>query len=158
MRSCRRCCYNGVAGRQQETYTIRLILSGQRQVVLVRPTGTVLVLHVLHYPELVRACPLPLQPSNNHPGTPEETHLAGLLVDAVSGAVVWADYRDESAAELRALVEAKLQGQTPTAEAAPVILPLLAALQQSVAATQPVAAAAPAGAEPAPRKRGRRRA
>jgi hypothetical protein len=45
--------------------------------------------------------------------TAAETGLAGQLVDAVSGTVAWSDYRDESAAELRALVEAKLQGQAP---------------------------------------------
>ena len=37
----------------------KIVLGGQRQVALVRPTTDVLVLHVLHYPELVRACPAP---------------------------------------------------------------------------------------------------
>jgi DNA end-binding protein Ku len=41
----------------------RMVLNGHRQVVLVRATDTVLVLHVLHFPEQVRPstfgdCPL----------------------------------------------------------------------------------------------------
>ncbi len=47
----------------------------------------------------------------------------------------WAAYRDQAAEELRALLEAKLQGG-PAAleEPAPTVLPLLEALQQSLAA------------------------
>ena len=56
------------------------------------------------------------------------------LIDAASGPVDWSAYADQTAAELRALVEAKIQGQTPRpAEPAVVVLPLLEALQQSVA-------------------------
>ena len=115
------------------------------------------MLHVLHYPELVRACPIP---AASQPATPAELQLAGQLVDAASTTVSWSAYRDETAAELRALVEAKLQGQTAEAAApAAVILPLLQALQQSVAAlTPPTVADPPVSAEPAPRPRKRRRA
>ena len=44
-----------------------MVLGGQRQVVLVRPAGTILVLQVLHYPEQVRACPrrAPARPERN---------------------------------------------------------------------------------------------
>src|SRR5262245_50194892 len=35
----------------------RMVLGGHRQVVVVRPAGTALMLHVLHYPEQVRICP-----------------------------------------------------------------------------------------------------
>jgi len=54
------------------------------------------------------------------------------LIEAASGAVVWEFYRDESAAELRTLVEAKLQGQPAPADEPAVVLPLLEALKQSV--------------------------
>jgi non-homologous end joining protein Ku len=136
----------------------QMVLGGQRQVVLLRPTNGVLVLHVLHYPELVRACPVP--GASPRPTTPEELQLAGQLVDAASGAVSWSVYRDETAAELRALVEAKLQGQGIEAPApAPPILPFLEALHQSVAALHPPQEAQPPESEAtAPRPRKRRRA
>lgn len=132
----------------------QMVLSGQRQVVLVRPIGQVLVLHVLHYPELVRAWPA--APPSSRAALDAELDLAGQLLDAASGPVSWSSYRDETAAEMRALVEAKLQGRSASTEPEPVLLPLLEALQQSLAATNgtpEVAAAAPA-----PRQRKRRRA
>lgn len=136
----------------------KIVLGGQRQVALVRPTTDVLVLHVLHYPELVRACPAPgVSP---RPTTPQELQLAGQLVDAASGAASASAYRDETAAELRALVEAKLQGQGLEASAPPPqLLPFLEALQQSVATlSPPPRAKPPARQAPAPRPRKRRRA
>jgi DNA end-binding protein Ku len=119
----------------------RMVLGSQRQVVLVCPTGAGLVLHVLYYPEQLRACPQ--NPAPPPPATSAELHLAGLLIDAASGGVDWPGYRDESAQELRTLLEAKLHGQVQVADPAPLVLPLLQALQQSVAAaTEPPAPAA----------------
>jgi DNA end-binding protein Ku len=54
----------------------RMVLGGQRQVVVVRPADTALVLHVLHYPEQVRVCPQPVEPLACEPT--EELRLAGL--------------------------------------------------------------------------------
>jgi non-homologous end joining protein Ku len=84
-------------------------------------------------------------------------HLAGQLIDAASGNVDWGSYRDDSAHELRALVERKLQGHTPNAEPAPAVLPFLQALQQSVATTEksPPAKRSQRKA-PAPKQRKRR--
>ena len=107
----------------------RVVLGGHRQVALLRPAST-LVMHVLHYPEQVRACPA--VPPTKDSALSEEHRLAGLLIEAASGAVAWESYRDESAAELRTLVEAKLQGQPTPADEPPVVLPLLEALKQSV--------------------------
>jgi DNA end-binding protein Ku len=119
----------------------RMVLGGQRQVVLVRPAGAVLVLQVLHYPEQVRACPRAVGPQPSGPS--EAVRLAGVLIDAASGTVDWAAYRDETAQELRVLIEAKLHGRAAEdAEPACVVLPLLQALQQSVAAAHPSAEAA----------------
>src|SRR5271157_4677684 len=96
-----------------------MVLGGYRQVVLVRPADTALVVQVLHYPEQVRYCPPAAQPAPD--GASEEMRLAGLLIDAASGAVAWGAYRDQAAEELKALIEAKLQGQPlATAEPAPV--------------------------------------
>src|SRR4051812_30325367 len=95
----------------------RMVLSNQRPVVLVRPAESGLVLQVLHYPERVKACP------GGVPSLPEaasaELQLAGLLIDAASGVLDWAGYRDDTAQELRGLVEAKLHGQAAVAESLP---------------------------------------
>jgi len=119
----------------------RMVLGGQRQVVLVRPAGTVLVLQVLHYPEQVRACPR--RATARPDQSSEALRLAGVLIDAASGGLDWAAYPDEAAQELRALVGAKLHGRmAEAAEPTSVILPLLEALQQSVAAGHTKAEAA----------------
>jgi DNA end-binding protein Ku len=134
----------------------RMVLGGHRQVVLVRPADSVLVVHVLHYPEQVRYCPLAAAPLGD--GASEELRLAGLLIDAASGAVAWGGYRDQAAVELKALIEAKLAGQPLAAtEPARAILPLLEALQQSVAAQGTNGAATP-GKPRASRKRATRTA
>lgn len=131
------------------------VLSGHRQVVLLRPAGAALVLQVLHYPEQVRSCPLAVQPSPE-PAS-EEMRLAAMLIDAASGSVEWSSYRDQAAQELKSLVEAKLKGQPVAAmEPARAILPLLEALQQSVAAQTDDAT--PRTKERAPRKRAKRTA
>ena len=84
--------------------------------------------------------------------------LAGMLIDAASGKVDWTSYRDQAAQELKALIEAKLEGQpVATLEPARAILPLLEALQQSVAAKTDNGAA-PQGKGKAPRKRAKRTA
>jgi DNA end-binding protein Ku len=135
----------------------RMVLGGHRQVVLVRPAGTALILQVLHYPEQVRACPLPALPRPD--AASEELRLAGMLIDAAGGAVDWSAYRDQAAQELRALLDTKLQGQPAAApEPARMVLPLLAALQQSVAAAQADDGAAARGKGRAPRKRTKRTA
>jgi DNA end-binding protein Ku len=133
----------------------RVVLGGHRQLVLVRPSGAMLLLHVLHYPEQVRACPRAAGPRPN--GSSEEMHLAGVLIDAASGAVDWPSYRDETAQELRGLVEAKLQGQPAAAvERENRVLPLLEALRQSVAGPEATGAAHGRRQARVPRERGRR--
>jgi DNA end-binding protein Ku len=110
----------------------RMLLGGHRQVVLVRPAASVLLLQVLHYPEQVRACALAAQPGAG--GASEELRLAGLLIDAASGSVDWTAYRDTAAQDLKALLETKLRGQPEQVPAAAaIILPLLEALRQGVA-------------------------
>ncbi|MGE3806361.1 MAG: Ku protein [Gemmataceae bacterium] len=112
----------------------RVALHGSRLLVLVRPTESLLVMHVLHFPEELRAAPTPQ--TDEAAITEEEGRLAGLLVDAASMSPNWSDYRDESAAELQNLIEAKVAGRPLPAPAdeAVAVLPLLDALKQSVAA------------------------
>jgi len=59
-----------------------------------------------------------------------------LLIDASTQPIDWSAYRDDRAEQLAALVEATLQGRslTPVVEAKAPVLPLLEALQQTVAA------------------------
>ena len=134
----------------------RMVLGGHRQVVLVRPAGTTLVLHVLHYPEQVRVCPQTVWPLAEEPT--EELGLAGMLIEAAGGKVDWTAYPDQAAQEVKALIEAKLAGQ-PAAAAAPprTILSLLDALKQSVNGRSGKSTAPKAG-EKTPRKRARRTA
>jgi non-homologous end joining protein Ku len=119
--------------------------------------GTLLLLHVLHYPETVRAA---ARPTNGRSGvSAAELQLAAQLIDAASGAVDWSAYADQSAEELRSLVEAKIAGQTPApAEPVAVVLPLMKALEQSVANLESAEASAPRTKERLPRKRGKRTA
>jgi DNA end-binding protein Ku len=136
----------------------RVVLSGHRQLVVLRPAAGRLTVDVLHFADKLRQ--LPNWPGSAPAGpvaTPEELHLAGQLIDTASTAIDWQQYRDESAAELAALVEAKVAGQQTVAPVAePVaVIPLLEALKQSVAGLRKVAAAQ--AEEKQPRKAKRRR-
>jgi DNA end-binding protein Ku len=134
----------------------RMVLGGHRQVVLVRPASTALILQVLHYPEQVRVCPQTIWPLATEPT--EELRLAGMLIDAASGKVDWMAYLDQGAQELKALIEAKLAGQAAVVSSpAPTILPLLEALKKSVG-TQSEKRTTPPVREKTPRKRARRTA
>jgi len=115
----------------------RVVLSNQRQLVLVRARSRLLVLDVLHYPSQVRnveSWEADLPPSA---ATDSERQLAEQLIALASGPVDWERYRDTSAEELAALVEAKRARQpAPTATEEPTVLRLLDALKQSVAAAR----------------------
>jgi DNA end-binding protein Ku len=132
----------------------RVVLSNQRQLVLVRPSSRLLVLDVLHYPGQVRSVASWEADLPPCAATDAERELARQLIALASGPVDWTRYRDTSAEELAALIEAKRAQQPPPAVAdEPVVLQLLDALKQSVAAVQQGTAAA----EPKARKpRGRR--
>ncbi|MGZ4662882.1 MAG: non-homologous end joining protein Ku [Arthrobacter sp.] len=115
----------------------RVVLSGHRHLVLVRPVQRVLAMHVLHFPAQLRssaALEAELPPQS---AAVEEEKMLGVLMDACSQAIAWEDYRDDRAAQVTALLEAKLQGRSlaaPAMEEGPV-LHLLDALKQSVAAS-----------------------
>jgi DNA end-binding protein Ku len=115
----------------------RVVLSNQRQLVLVQASSRLLVLDVLHYPSQVRnveSWEKDLPPSA---ATDSERQLAEQLIALASGPVDWGRYRDTSAEELAALVEAKRARQpAPTPSDEPTVLRLLDALKQSVAAAR----------------------
>jgi DNA end-binding protein Ku len=115
----------------------RVVLSNQRQLVLVRALGRLLLLDVLHYPGQVRSsagweADLPPCVASD-----TERALAAQLIHLASTPVDWTRYRDTSAEELATLVEAKrVQQGPPEVTEEPVVLRLLDALKQSVAAAQ----------------------
>ena len=104
--------------------------------VLVRPCGKVMSMDVLHYPAQVRASTAWEADLSAAKATPGEQELAAQLIALSSGPLDWACYRDTSAEELAALLQAKIVDRPPLAPAEePVaVLQLLDALKQSVAA------------------------
>jgi Uncharacterized conserved protein len=91
----------------------RVVLSNQRQLVLVRPCSRLLVLDVLHYPSQVRSIASWEADLPPCAASDAERALAGQLIALASGPVDWARYRDTSAEELAALIEAKRAQQPP---------------------------------------------
>jgi len=135
----------------------RVVLSTNRHLVLVRPVGRLLVMDVLHYPAQVRAAATWEADLHGIAASPEESRLAGTLIDSASRPLDWSQYRDVTTEELTTLIEAKIAGRPVAAPAEePVaVLQLLDALKQSVAAVQVV----PKTSEAKPRKpRSQRRA
>ena len=111
----------------------RVVMSGQRRLVLVRPSASVLSMHVLHYPAQVRpAAAVEPEPQISD----AEKDLAGKLIDAQTQPVNWSEYRDDRAEQLAVLVQAAIDKRPPVPAPAEVLpmLPLLEALQKSVAA------------------------
>jgi DNA end-binding protein Ku len=136
----------------------RVVLSSQRQLVLVRPAGRVLVLDVLHYPAQVRSATSWEAAVPACAPTEAERALAKQLIALSSGAVDWGHYRDTNAEELVALVQAKIAQQPPTAPAEePVVLSLLDALKQSVAQVEHAEMSSETTTAKARRPRSRRR-
>ncbi len=114
----------------------RVVMSGHRRLVLVRPAGHILAMHVLHFPTQVRSSAgYDVETRTLHVSAAEK-ELAGKLIDANTDPVDWSVYQDDRAAQLATLVQAALEKRPPTTVAAePVpMLPLLEALQKSVAA------------------------
>jgi DNA end-binding protein Ku len=116
----------------------RVVLSANRQLVLVRPWGRLLVMDVLHYPAQVRAAATWDAELRGSAASAEEIRLASTLIDAASRPVDWSGFRDVTAEELTTLIEAKIAGRplTTSTEEPVAVLQLLDALKQSVAAVQ----------------------
>lgn len=127
----------GEAMRRRGCWALgRVVLSGYRRVVVLRPVGRLLSMHVLHEPRQVRAASAWDSELGGGTATDEELQLACTLIDSASRPVDWSHYRDDTAEQLAALVEAKIAGQPlrPPAEEPAQVLHLLDALKQSVAA------------------------
>jgi DNA end-binding protein Ku len=112
----------------------RVVWSSQRQLVLVRPCARTLAVDVLHYPAQVRAVSATDADLPEAQPNAAELDLACQLIALASGPLDWSRYRDTSADELAALVEAKIAQQPlATAPDEPVLLHLLEALKRSLA-------------------------
>ena len=134
------------------------VLSSQRQLVVVRPWGRLLVLDVLHYPAQVRAHGGYAAELASPAATEAERTLARQLITLASAPLDWARYPDRSAEELAALIRAKIAQQPPAAAEEPEVLNLLEALKQSVAqASQPQRGAQTAAAPQSRKPRTRRK-
>jgi non-homologous end joining protein Ku len=116
----------------------RIILSANRQFVLVRSRGRLLVMDVLHYPAEIRAATTWEAELCDSAATAEEIRLTRMLMDAGSGPLDWSRYRDATVEELTALIEAKIACRPLTAptEEPVAALQLLDALKQSVVTAQ----------------------
>ena len=137
----------------------RVVLSSQRQLVVVRPWGHLLVLDVLHYPAQVRSHAGYAAEVTSPVSTEAERTLARQLLALASAPLDWSRYPDRSAEELSALIQAKIAQQPPAAPAEePVVLNLLDALKQSVAqASQPQRVEQTSTAAPSRKRRARRK-
>jgi DNA end-binding protein Ku len=125
------------AMRQRGCWAVgRVVLSGNRQLVVIRPVGRLLSMHVLHEPRQLRAASAWDLELGSGAAADEERQLACTLIDSASRPVDWSQFRDDTAEQLTALVEAKIAGQplTPPTEQPDQVLHLLDALKQSVAA------------------------
>ena len=135
----------------------RVVLSGNRHLVLVRARRRLLILDALNYPADVRATSGLETSLRATDGSAEELRLARQLVDAATSPLDWSHYRDTNTEELRALIEAKIADRPPTnanaAAATPDMLPMLEALKKSVAVASSTRTTATQ--EPAPRSRRR---
>ncbi len=90
----------------------RVVFSGHRQLVVVRPTEDRLVLHTLHDPALCRA----VTPMDTDISGVDSTELKALakVLSRKNGRVAWNEYVDDTDAKLVALVQAKLRPAKPT--------------------------------------------
>jgi DNA end-binding protein Ku len=116
----------------------RVVLSGSRQLVLVRSAGKLLAMDVLHYPAEIRQASAWESDLPAGVTAPAEQELAAQLIALSSGPLDWSRYRNTSAEELAALLQAKIAEQPAAvpAEEPVAVLQLLDALKQSVAAVE----------------------
>ena len=113
----------------------KVAMSQREHTVIIRPRHHGLTLHTMYYPDEVRQ----LSEYGNREGIelkPQELKLAQQLIESLAGPFEPQQYRDEYQEKVKAMLEAKQQGQeitaTPARRLAPVI-DLMEALQKSLA-------------------------
>jgi DNA end-binding protein Ku len=116
----------------------RVSMSGHRYGVVVRADNSLLSMSMLHDPAQVRSAAGFRAQLRDEAASDEERNLATMLIDASSGPIDWSVYRDDAAAQLERLVEAKVAGREviEPGEEPLQVLQLMDALQKSVDAAQ----------------------
>jgi DNA end-binding protein Ku len=122
-----------VALRQRTTVAVLRVRSTE--------TGDVIVLQTMMWPDEIRTPDFSVDLGSEGEVRPEEVKMAHLLVDTLSGDFDAAEFEDDYAGAVEALVRSKIEGgevrrtpeSTPTSGE---VVDLLAALQKSVAAAK----------------------
>jgi DNA end-binding protein Ku len=118
----------------------RFVLWGKENLCLVRPLDGALVLETLYYAEDIRSKSEILELVSETEVKEPELAMARQLVESLAGGFEPEEYRNTYRDELRAMLQAKLEGHEivqpePVAEAP--VVDLMEALRQSVAAAKP---------------------
>jgi DNA end-binding protein Ku len=123
----------------------KLYMHQREHIVIIRPGTKGLTLHTMFYSNEIR--PAESIDLDKVELKDQEKKLAHQLIESLAGPFEPQKYRDEYSDNVRALIDAKLQGQEVTEVAQPHLAPvvdLMEALKKSLAEKQPAAAAAPA--------------
>ena len=140
---------------------VTVALRQRTTVALLRVYDDVIVLQTLMWPDEVR---VPDFAVDDAEVSSQEAKMATLLVDTLAGDFDPADFQDDYASAVKALVETKIEGgevrRAPETEAgAGEVVDLLAALQRSVAAAKEARGeAASSDAEEKPKRKAKKRA
>jgi DNA end-binding protein Ku len=129
------------AMREQKRYAFaQVVMSGKRQIVLLRPLGKLLMMSFLSYAEEFKDTGEFEDEVQEVDLTSDELKMAKMLTDAMSeDRFDAAAYKDDYAEQMRKLVEAKVAGQeivAPPEEPAPRVINLMEALKKSIAESQ----------------------
>jgi DNA end-binding protein Ku len=123
-------------GMQGKAGIGKLAISGREYLVAVQPRERGLVMYTLRSAEEVRAM-ADIDELDKVPDTikPQEAQLARQVISTFEGELDMREYRDEYQAELRRMIDAKVEGQdfTPPAEETPAkVVNLMEALRKSL--------------------------
>jgi DNA end-binding protein Ku len=118
----------------------QVVMSGKRQIVLLRAAGRLMTMSFLSYSEEFKDTAEFEGEVEDVQLTPDELKLAKMLTDAMADdRFDVTAYKDDYAEQMRKLVEAKVAGRevvAPPEEPAPRIINLMEALKQSIAESQ----------------------
>jgi DNA end-binding protein Ku len=129
------------AMREQKRYAFaQVVMSGKRQIVLLRPQGKLLMMNFLSYAQDFKD---PKEFEDEVPDVDlpaDEMKMTKMLTDAMADdRFDVTEYKDDYAEQMRKLVEAKVAGRevvAPPEEPAPRIINLMDALKKSIAESQ----------------------
>src|ERR1700726_4929244 len=150
--------------------TPKLTMHQREHIVVVRPRANGMTLHTMFYTNEIREVAEYGQTDASADPKPAEKKLAEQLIESLAAKFEPEKYKDQYQESMRAMIDAKQQGQevaeAPHPKLAPVI-DLMEALKKSIAEKQPAAAnsgrkppvrAAQAAESPAPAKRAKKSA